>query len=175
MRCPTRPTRSRSSARKIDHRERDRDGHAETFRLHKDLLALRRTDPAFAGQDRRAVDGAVLGPQAFLLRFFAGGDGRGDRLLLVNFGADLHLEQGPEPLLAPPEGCSWAPRFSTEDRTYGGEGTRPVETLDGWRVMGESAVVLAPELLTPRGGEASEQATARMKERQRRERTRLTE
>ena len=60
---------------RLDHRERDRAGHAEVFRLHKDLLALRRTDPAFARQERRGVDGAVLGPHAFLLRFFAG-DGR---------------------------------------------------------------------------------------------------
>ena len=52
-----------------------------------DLLRLRRKDPVFAAQAAHGIDGAVLGPEAFLLRFFApDGD---DRLLLVNFGRDL--------------------------------------------------------------------------------------
>jgi maltooligosyltrehalose trehalohydrolase len=160
---------------KLDHRERTRGMHAEVFRLHKDLLALRRTDPAFANQERRGVDGAVLGPGAFLLRFFAGGDGRADRLLLVNFGPDLYLDAAPEPLLAPPEGCGWNVLWSSEDRRYGGEGTPPAETVDGWRVMGEAALVLAPELHPPRDEDVHKRASARAKERMRRERTRLTE
>ena len=42
---------------------------------------------------RGGVDGAVLGAEAFVLRFF--GDERADdRLLLVNLGRDLHLEPG---------------------------------------------------------------------------------
>ena len=65
--------------------------------------------------------------------------------------------------------------WSSEDRRYGGEGTPPVETQDGWRVMGESAAVLAPELLPPRAGGADERAAARAKVRRQRERTRLTE
>ncbi len=160
---------------KLDHRERDRAGHAEVFRLHKDLLALRRTDPAFARQERHGVDGAVLGTHAFLLRFFAGGDGRDDRLLLVNFGADLHLDAAPEPLLAPPENHRWATLWSSEDRKYGGEGTPPTEVLDGWRVMGEAAVVLAPELLPPTDEALHRRATESVRERKKRERTRLTE
>jgi maltooligosyltrehalose trehalohydrolase len=158
---------------KLDHRERAHSGHADVFRLHKDLLALRRTDLAFARQGRGSVDGAVLGPYAFLLRFFAGG--RADRLLLVNFGPDLHLDQAPEPLLAPPESCGWAVLWSSEDRAYGGEGTSPPETLDGWRITGESAVVLAPELLPPRDEATHRRASERAKERKRRERTRLAE
>jgi maltooligosyltrehalose trehalohydrolase len=159
---------------KLDHRERDRAGHADVFRLHKDLLALRHTDAAFASQERHATDGAVLGPQAFVLRFFAK-DGRDDRLLLVNFAADLHLDPSPEPLLAPPEGCGWKTHWSSEDRRYGGEGTFPAEVLDGWRVMGEAAVVLAPELLPPRDESLHRRAAEWAKERKKRQRTRLTE
>ena len=44
----------------------------------------------FAAQDSSRMHGAVLGPEAFLLRFF-GADGD-DRLLLVNFGIDLRLD-----------------------------------------------------------------------------------
>ena len=51
---------------------------------------------------RTRVDGAVLGPEAFVLRFF--GENGSDRLLLVNLGRDLDLDSAPEPLLAPPAG-----------------------------------------------------------------------
>jgi maltooligosyltrehalose trehalohydrolase len=156
---------------KLDHTERDR--HAEVYSLHKDLIALRKSDPAFREQHKGGVDGAVLGPQAFVLRYFA--SSAGDRLLLVNFGRDLHLEQAPEPLLAPPEGCAWAVLWSSEDRRYGGDGTPPPETLDGWRVMGEAAVVLAPEPLPGDADAGRERAKQWAKERRRRERTRLTE
>ncbi|HEY1189591.1 MAG TPA: DUF3459 domain-containing protein, partial [Gemmata sp.] len=160
---------------KLDHREREKEAHAEVFLLHRDLLALRRSDPAFARQERRTVDGAVLGPRAFLLRFFAGADGIVDRLLLVNFGPDLHLDHAPEPLLAPPEGCGWVTLWASEDRRYGGEGAPPAETRDGWRIMGESALVLAPELLSPATEDSHARAVAVTKWRMQRERTRLTE
>ena len=129
---------------KLDHTERERGLHAEVYRLHKDLLGLRRSDPAFARQERGGVDGAVLGEHAFLLRYLAGGSN--ERLILVNLGSDLHLDAAPEPLLAPPEGCRWSLLWSSEDMRYGGEGTAPVETQSGWRLMGDSAVMLAPEL-----------------------------
>jgi maltooligosyltrehalose trehalohydrolase len=128
---------------KLDFSERKKN--AKVYQLHKDLLALRKSDPAFRQQKRGSVDGAVLGERVFVLRFFAAEGGeRADRLLLINTGCDLHLDQTPEPLLAPPRGCGWDVLFSSEDPKYGGEGTSPVETLDGWRVMGEAAVVLRP-------------------------------
>jgi len=157
---------------KIDHSERET--HAEVYRLHRDLLALRRSDPAFASQRPHGVDGAVLGERAFVLRYFVGG--RGDRLLLVNFGSDLYLDQTPEPLLAPPEGCAWGVLWSSEDRRYGGDGTPPPETVDGWRLMGEAAVVLEPELLPPVDRSvAANRASQQSQHRIRRERTRLLE
>jgi maltooligosyltrehalose trehalohydrolase len=157
---------------KLDFRERE--SNAPVYQLHKDLLGLRRNDPAFAPRVVRSVDGAVLGEQAFVLRFFQGG--RGDRLLLVNFGRDLHLDQAPEPLLAPPEGYRWGVLWSSEDLKYGGNGTPSPEAADGWRVMGEAAVLLAPELL-PELDRATTASAAkeRAAERRRRERTPLSE
>jgi maltooligosyltrehalose trehalohydrolase len=124
---------------KLDLRERER--HAETYALHRDLLALRRNDAVFAAQRAGAVDGAVLGPEAFAVRFL--GDRGDDRLLLVNLGADLALERVPEPLLAPPEEASWQLQLSTEDPRYGGCGTPPVEGERGWFLLGHAAIVLA--------------------------------
>ncbi len=118
----------------------ERQTHAWALDLHRDLLRLRRQDPLFRRQQPRGLDGAVLGPAAFVLRFF--GDAGDDRLLLVNLGRDLHLVPAPEPLLAPPEEKSWTVLWSSEDPRYGGSGTAPPETDDGWRLRGESAVVL---------------------------------
>jgi maltooligosyltrehalose trehalohydrolase len=152
----------------------DRETNAGHYQLHRDLLRLRRTDPAFRPRDARWVDGAVLADHAFLIRYFNGGVG--DRLLLVNTGRDLYLDQAPEPLLAPPDGHCWNILWSSEARAYGGNGTPPPEAGDGWRVMGEAAVLLAPEPVPPFDRERAEKAaTERATERRRRERSRLTE
>ena len=44
---------------KLDHAERD--AHPEAWRLHRDLLRLRREDPVIASQGEDGLDGAVLG------------------------------------------------------------------------------------------------------------------
>ena len=124
---------------KLDWSERDRNGQLWT--LHRDLLRLRRQDPAFAAQDLTRLLTAVLGAQAMLLRYQCAA---GDRLLLVNLGTDLHLEVAPEPLLAPPLGAGWRTLWSSEDVRYGGRGTAAVETDDGFHLPGHAAVVLAP-------------------------------
>lgn len=123
---------------KLDFSERRR--HAEIYALHRDLLSLRRNDPVFRAQRFGGVDGAVLGPEAFLLRFF--GDNSDDRLLLVNLGRDLHLDPAPEPLLAPPTGAEWKILLSSEDPRYGGSGTPALDTDENWRIPGHAAVVL---------------------------------
>jgi maltooligosyltrehalose trehalohydrolase len=125
---------------KLDHAERDL--HAEVYDLHRDLLRLRREDAVFSAQEPRALDGAVLGAQAFVLRYF-GVEGD-DRLLVVNFGPDLNLNPAPEPLLAPPAGKVWARIWSSEEYAYGGAGTPALETKNNWCIPGESAVALAP-------------------------------
>src|SRR5207237_8714400 len=91
---------------KRDHSEREK--HSEALALHRDLLRLRKQ------LEPTAVDGAVIGENAFLLRF---GD---DRLLLVNLGPDLGLDVAPEPLLAPPGNCRWTLRWWSEAKEYGG-------------------------------------------------------
>ena len=135
------PTGPQTFARsKLDLAERQR--HAEAYALHRDLLHLRRTDAVWRSQRPGALDGAVLGPEAFVLRFFgASGD---DRLLVVNLGSDLHLDPAPEPLLAPPEGTDWTVLWSSEDPRYGGDGVTPLEDEANWHLPGHSATVLRP-------------------------------
>ena len=123
---------------KLDFSERER--HQSYYDLHKDLLRLRREDPVFSAQKPGGVDGAVLAAECFMLRFF--GKVGDDRLLLVNFGVDLHLDPAPEPLLAPPDGMTWQTLWSSEDPRYGGSGTPRLDSEDNWRIPGHAAVAL---------------------------------
>jgi maltooligosyltrehalose trehalohydrolase len=132
----------------------DAELRSDVWNLHRDLLRLRRRDDAFRQQRADAVSGAVLGREAFVLRYFCPA---GDRLLLVNLGKDLPLEILPEPLLAPPIGCEWTTVWSSEEPAYGGAGTAPLEADEGWRLAASSARVLAPRPAgeappTPRNG-----------------------
>jgi maltooligosyltrehalose trehalohydrolase len=112
------------------------------YALYRDLLRLRREDPVIAAQARGGLDGAVLGPRAFLLRWFD--RAAGDRLLVVNLGDDLALASAPEPLLAPPRDARWQMVWSSDEPRYGGPGALEPCGGGGWRLAAESATLLAP-------------------------------
>jgi maltooligosyltrehalose trehalohydrolase len=117
--------------------------HLTHVRLFRDLLAMRRSDPAFSRQDPGAVDGAVLGAEAFVLRF-GSIPVEEERLLIVNLGRDLVAGSFPEPLVAPPTSHDWRVRWSSEDPRYGGVGGPDIVTANGWRIPGHSATVFSP-------------------------------
>jgi maltooligosyltrehalose trehalohydrolase len=125
---------------KLDFSEREK--HTELYALHRDLLKLRKTDPLFSRQTRQ-FDGAVLGPEAFVLRFFSEGF-RHDRLVLVNLGTQLFLNPAPEPLLGPPEGTAWEIMWSSEDPKYRGNGTPALDSERNWIIPAQAAVVMKP-------------------------------
>jgi len=124
---------------KLDFSERVT--HAPLYLFHQDLLQLRREDSLIARQDRSRLDGAVLGPEALVLRFF-GDENTEDRLLVVNLGLDLEYIPAPEPLLAPIRDGWWYVRWSSEDSQYGGSGIIKPCGPDGWRIPGASATFL---------------------------------
>ena len=126
---------------KLDFTERER--HAEAYALHCDLLRLRRDDAVFAAQGAHGVDGAVLGDDAFVVRFF--GERDDDRLMLVNLGVDLVLDILPEPLLAPPADTRWTLLWSSEHPRYGGGGTVAPASTGVWTLPGHAALVLRPD------------------------------
>jgi maltooligosyltrehalose trehalohydrolase len=125
---------------KLDHAERAR--HAETWAMHRDLIALRREDRTLAAQGAHGLDGAILSATMFVLRFFA--PDQSDRLLLVNLGAAYDVDPAPEPLLAPPQSMQWEVRWSSEDPRYGGAGMTPLDADGNWRVTGDCAALLIP-------------------------------
>jgi len=124
---------------KLDFSERQKN--QELTDLHVDLIRLRRNDSRFREQRPGGVDGAVLGPASFVLRYFSEGNAD-DRLLVVNFGERRELNPVPEPLLAPPLGLEWETLWSSEAARYGGSGAVTVATQDSWTLPAEAAVAL---------------------------------
>lgn len=127
---------------KLDFSERGT--HQGIYAMHRDLLRIRATDPAFRNRGRGSIDGAVLGREAFILRYFVA-EGR-DRLLAVNLGKDINLDPAPEPLLAPPENCSWRLMWSSDNPKYGGAGIADLETGVDWKIPGWSSTFLCSEV-----------------------------
>lgn len=148
---------------KLDWAERGEADHALALALVRDLLRLRRMDATLRRQGiqdpdncdggvlARAIDGAVLGDHAFVLRYY--GDRRDlDRIVAVNFGGRLQPQPLAEPLVAPPPGMLWRPMWSSEDPVYGGCGTPSVDSDNGgWALPAESTIFLAA---VPRDGAA---------------------
>jgi maltooligosyltrehalose trehalohydrolase len=121
----------------------EREKNEALLTLHRDLLALRRSDAAFSAQDASALDGAVLGPEAFVLRYTAL-NAEDERLLFVNLGIDIDVASFAEPLVAAPDGYTWSVRWSSTEPKYGGCGTPPVVTDTGWYIPAHAAIVLRP-------------------------------
>jgi maltooligosyltrehalose trehalohydrolase len=132
----------------------DRRRSSGTRQLYTDLLRLRREDATLAAQGEFGFDGAVIGHDAFVFRFF-GVDPAGDRLLVVNLGADLDLTHAPEPLLAPPWSQRWTLALSSEDPRYGGDGVAPFVDDEPWTVWGSTALLLVPVEDGPRGSKGA--------------------
>jgi maltooligosyltrehalose trehalohydrolase len=130
------------TACKLDPAERSLEN--PWVRLHRDLLRLRRDDPAFTDPRPDAVDGAVLGPHTFALRFWQP-DPAADRLLVVNLGPTFAQAVVPEPLIAPPAGTGWQLAWSTEHPRCGGHGTPRVFDRARLAIPAHAAVLLVPD------------------------------
>lgn len=122
------PPEAEETFRRCKLDDRERVGNLQMIALHRDLLRLRR-------EMTGTVRGAVLGEEAFVLRF----DGH---LLIVNLGREVHLDVVPEPLLAPPAKQTWEVLWSSESPDYGGTGTPPVESDGRWCVPAQAGIVM---------------------------------
>jgi maltooligosyltrehalose trehalohydrolase len=126
---------------KLDLAERER--HASAYRFHRDLLAVRRSDPVLAQAGLQRPEGAVLGPGALLLRYINAE--HGDRLVVINLDCDLDLIPAREPLMAPPWDARWRLAWSSEAPEYGGQGTADIDTDNAWTIPGGCALLFTPE------------------------------
>jgi maltooligosyltrehalose trehalohydrolase len=111
----------------------DLQTYAPVYLLHKDLIALRRSDPVINGRERHFLDGAVYGPHLLILRYF-GLESGNDRLAVFNFDRDQVISP------APPD-RTWEIIFSSEDPQYAGQGAPAIHFDERLRVAGYSATV----------------------------------
>jgi maltooligosyltrehalose trehalohydrolase len=125
---------------KLDFSERGKN--RQLYNLHIDLLRLRREDSRFRLQSSGAIDGAVLGPASFVLRYFS--EKKDDRLLIVNFGEQQILKPAAEPLLAPPSRFRWETLWTSDSPRYGGANSMVLATEEQWLLPAESTVALRP-------------------------------
>ena len=66
----------------------------------------------------------------------------GQRLLVVNLGADLQFQMN-DPLLAPVPGSKWEMLWNSEQPHYGGGGAVPFGDAGSWLIRGVSSVILS--------------------------------
>ena len=129
---------------KLDFRERQLNAHV--YRLHRDLLSVRRSDVGIRQRRTDRMHGTVLGERALALRIFCEA---GDRLVIINLGPDLDLNSPAEPLLAPEAASTWQTVWCSEELKYGGQGYAPIYR-DGRFCMPARSTVLLCTLRTPR-------------------------
>lgn len=133
----------------------EREKHDRIFRLHQEALRLRREDPLLAAQELDLLAGATLTPQALVLRWQgwrwekAGGAPAGDRLLVLNLGADTRLSPAPEPLLAPVPGHPWRLLLSSQHTRFGGMGACAPGGDGPWTLPGHCALLLTSQEASP--------------------------
>lgn len=122
---------------KLDLAERHEGTHAEALSLHRDLLRLRRDDPTIrAGRRIGVVNGAVLGTEALVIRWFDPEGRNDDRLLLFNLGVEIRLPVATEPLLSAPRvgvGVSSGRARTRDTVDTARPSPKPRSRTGGWR------------------------------------------
>ncbi|HJT45945.1 MAG TPA: malto-oligosyltrehalose trehalohydrolase [Chthoniobacterales bacterium] len=138
-RLPVPSHRSTFEGSKLDWDDRKRN--PQLWALHRDLIHLRHNDVRFRELKSHGVDGAVLGTDSFVLRYFADAPHE-ERLLVVNLGGLQSFTPAPEPLLAPPDRHEWQTMWTSEGAKYGGLGQRAIVHERGWTLFAEETVAL---------------------------------
>jgi maltooligosyltrehalose trehalohydrolase len=98
--------------------ERAEAPHAGVLALYRELLALRRTEPALRTADRAGFAVAALGDRGLALRRSAAGGA--DVLVVVTFGGGADVALADDPVTRAPAGSRWARLLSTEEARFGG-------------------------------------------------------
>ena len=106
---------------KLRWEEIDRMPQRGMLRLYRELLALRRTEPALRGRGREGMAVSAVGDRALALRR-AAPDGAAI-LLVANLGDALELRPGDLPDTGAPPGREWSLLLATEAGHFGGEDT----------------------------------------------------
>jgi maltooligosyltrehalose trehalohydrolase len=122
--------------------DEEREGGENVLsRLHRDLLALRRTDEVLRdlGTDAVRIESSAPTSTVLLIRYIGAS---AHRLLVVNL-ADEHRAYMNDPLLAPAPQTRWTQVWSSEQPQYGGCGATSIPDANPWVFPSTSATLLA--------------------------------
>ena len=106
---------------KLNLAERDEGVGEQMWRLHSELLALRRGDPLLRRQSREHMRAIAASDQLLLVHLPHAGD---ERLIVANFG--VAIDAAPQAAGVPRDLLRrrWNPVISTEERRFGGSDDR---------------------------------------------------
>ncbi len=123
--------------------ERNEPPHAGVLQLYRELLALRRSEPAFRAHERDAFAVAEVGRDAVALRR-TDEDGGAALLLVASFRGPLRVDLAERAETRPLAGAEWSLLLSSEEARFGGgEGEVARLAADGvLELNGTGAVVL---------------------------------
>lgn len=110
----------------------ERERHAGLYRLHRELLRLRRQDPVFSTQDRRRTGTTAPTNRCVVLHRWDE-SGSNERLVVANFGPAFTASVAELPLLSRLAAAGWRLILSTSARRLGGDGRRFVLPRAGAR------------------------------------------
>ena len=114
--------------------------HRGVLALYRELLALRRSEPALRRRCREGMTVSAAGDRGLTLRREAAGGGA--ILLIVNLGEGLDLRLDDRPETRPPEGRAWSLVLGTEAGEYGGDGTCRLTAAGAAELRSAGALVL---------------------------------
>ena len=97
--------------------ERDQMPHAGVLQLYRELIRLRRTEPALRARERETWQVADLGENGLVLRRSAPGS---TLLLVACLEGSIQVPLANNPVTAAPNGDAWELLFSTEEERFGG-------------------------------------------------------
>jgi maltooligosyltrehalose trehalohydrolase len=125
---------------KLRWEEPDRMPHRGVLTLYRELLALRRAEPALRRRCREGMTVSAAGDRGVTLRREAAGGSA--ILLIVNLGEGLDLRLDDRPETRAPEGREWSLVLSTEAGEYGGDETCRLTAAGAAELRSAGALVL---------------------------------
>jgi maltooligosyltrehalose trehalohydrolase len=106
---------------RLDMSEREKPGHAQMYRLFRELLRLRREDAVLCRQDRRRM--LAEAPADMLVAVERWSEEETERrLLLVNFGDAQAFDVGAQEWMGEAASLSWRAMLSTAEERFAGPG-----------------------------------------------------
>jgi maltooligosyltrehalose trehalohydrolase len=125
---------------RLDWEETGRMPHEGMLALYREVLALRRREPAVRRRDRGSFAALELGDGALALRRSA--PNGASVLVVVSLGDDLDLRLDDRADTSPPAGRRWTLALSTEDARFGGDGRAELRAAGSVALRTAGALVL---------------------------------